>query len=124
GIQPSRSERNQTRFASSQPNDGSFGPNPPTSLTHASSCSASSTCVLPVSAFTLTSQRSLLSCARTLATATVPSGETCGILQRTSRWPANDASAASLLQVSRFITASVRLSCVSPTNARAGTSSV
>src|SRR5437868_9839654 len=40
-IQPSRSDRNQTRLASSQPNDGSFGPNPPTSLTHASSCSAS-----------------------------------------------------------------------------------
>ena len=79
-------DRNQRRFWSgSQPNDGSFGPNPPTSRTHASSCSASSTRVVPDSGSTATSQRSLLSSARTCATAIAPSSDICGMPHRTSR---------------------------------------
>ena len=97
------------------------GPKPPASRIQASSCSASTTRVLPDSGSSATSQRSLLSAARAFAITIAPSSEherhapadlalrcrrrTRCRPRRFSRW-------------SRFITASSRLSCASPTIVR------
>src|SRR5204862_1852373 len=58
---------------------------PPVSRIQASSCSVSTTRVLPVSASSATYQRSLLSADRAPATASLPSSDTSGIDQRISR---------------------------------------
>src|SRR5205823_7220623 len=84
------SDRNHTRRLSGR-NDTPEDPKPPpASRIHASSCSVSTTRVLPDSGSSATYQRSLLSADRAPATANLPSSDSSGIDQRISRsarWP-------------------------------------
>ncbi len=89
--------------------------------------------VLPVSGSRATIQRSMKSSDLAVATTSRPSGEMVGADQRSSRgsslpWtftvPANDASAQTLLRVSRLRTARRWRPWASPTFGRDGMSSV